>query len=124
MSDALAASIVAALSPEPAPASPQPAATPSEPPSPPASPSPLSGEDFSGKTFTFNLRDALIDLNFSVTPDVDAATFAVMACVAISAEGRVIIATSQPENVRTFDEAQEALRARRLALDAIGSKTN
>lgn len=124
MSEDLAASIAAALAPEPANASPQPAVSPSEPPSPPASPTPLSAEDFNGKTFTFNLRDALTDLNFSVTPDVDAATFAIMVCVAVTPDGRVVVAMSQPENVRSFDEAQEALRARRLALDAAGVKAN
>lgn len=124
MSDDLAASIAAALVPEPAPASPPPAASQSEPPSPPASPTPLPAEEFSGKTFTFNLRDALTDLNFTVTPDVEAATFAVMACVAVAEDGRVVIATSKPENARNFDEAQEALRARRAALEAIGAKTN
>lgn len=103
---------------------PPPAASLSEPPSPPVSPSAPLAEQFDGKTFTFSLLGALTDLNFTVTPDVQDATFAVMCCVAITHDGDIATALSKPENVRNFDEAQEAMRARRFALDSLGYKTN
>lgn len=117
MSDDLATAILAAASPEPA-------ASPSEPPLPPALPEMPQAPEFAGKTFTFSLRDALIDLHFSVTPDVSQATFATMVCVAVADDGRIAVATSKTENVRNFDEAQEALKARSAAIAALGVKTN
>lgn len=108
----------------PSAASPEPAAQSPAPPSPPISALLQPGPEFFGRTFAFNLRDALVDLNFAVTPDVDAATFATMLVIAVDTDGRTAAAVATPEDPRNADEHATTMRARALAVAALVTTAN
>lgn len=108
MSDDLATAIASAALQEPAP-------------TPPAL---QSVPEFSGATYTFNLREALTDLRFTVNPSIEQAAFSAVLCVAIADDGRIVSAVAKADDPRWYDEAAVAQKALRMALEGMGIKAN
>lgn len=104
--------------------SPDPAVSPPEPPLPPDLPTLQPAPEFAGTTFAFNLREALIDLDFTVPASVEEATFGAFVVVAVDTAGRVAVAVSKADNPRSVDELAETSKARKAALEALGVKSN